>query len=70
MSGTVRRAPRLAPHESIAPHITRVGRFRRVEPTVGRPLPTLMRVLGAVGWAMFLAVSGWRGYRRTREQPE
>ncbi len=52
--GGTRRAPKLGPDEFIAPHITRLGRFRKVNPLKPRPLPSVSRVLGAVGWAVFL----------------
>jgi len=52
-----RRAPRLGPDERIAAHMTRVGRFRRIDPTRGRPLPRLVRVLAVLGWAALLGES-------------
>jgi hypothetical protein len=58
----VRRAPRLAPEERIAPYLTRVGRFRRIDPTVGRA-PSLTHVAAGVGWAL-LVVESLRRARR------
>ena len=52
-----RRAPRLGPDELIASHFTRVGRFRKIDPTKPRKLPSVSRVLGAVGWAVLLEES-------------
>ena len=49
-----RRAPRLGPDEFIAPHITRLGRFRKINPLKARKLPGIARVAGAVAWAVFL----------------
>ena len=60
MSG--RRAPRLAAGDRLAPHLTRVGRFRAIDPSQGRPLPGLGAVLAFVGWAAMLALS----FRRAR----
>lgn len=62
-----RRAPRLAPDTRIADHFTRRGRFRKVDPTKGRPLPPVARLLGAVGWAALVAESlrrAWTAARR------
>jgi len=59
---TGRRAPRLAPDDRLAPHLTRVGRFRAIDPSRGRPLPGLPAVLAFVGWGAMLAVS----FRRAR----
>jgi hypothetical protein len=58
----VARAPRLRPDQRLADSITRVGRFRRVDPRKGRDLPALTRVLGVVGWAALVAES----FRRAR----
>jgi hypothetical protein len=57
-----RRAPRLTPQERLAPHITRRGRFRRIDPSKGRPLPALSHILATLGWAALLVVS----FRRAR----
>ncbi len=62
-----RRAPRLGPQTRIAPHITRRGRFRKVDPSKGRPLPSLAMLLGVVGWAALVAESlrrAWKAARR------
>jgi len=55
MAPTGPRAPRLGPDDTIAPYITRLGRFRKVDPRKGRPLPSLTKMLGVVAWAAFLA---------------
>ena len=52
-----RRAPRLGPDELIAGHFTRLGRFRSIDPTKPRKLPSFSRVLGALGWAVLLEES-------------
>lgn len=52
-----RRAPRLEPDERLAPYVTRVGRFRRVEPLRAPPLPKPSRVVAVLGWALLLAES-------------
>ncbi len=61
-----RRAPRLGPDERIASRITRVGRFRAIDPRRGRPLPTLSKVLAFVGWAVLLEESFRRSRRAAR----
>ena len=63
-----RRAPRLGPDERIAAHITRTGRFRAVDPTKGRPLPGIVRVLGALGWVVLLGESFRRALARRGER--
>ena len=66
MSGgrsSVRRAPRLGPDDLIAPHITRLGRFRSINPTKARKLPGFSKFLGFVGWVVLLEES----YRRARK---
>lgn len=62
-----RRAPRLGPDDRIAAHITRVGRFRRIDPTRGRPLPKLVRVVGALAWAALLGESFRRAFAGRRK---
>lgn len=57
-----RRAPRLAPDQRIAPYVTRRGRFTRIDPAAGRPLPAISRVVGAAAALLFLAES----FRRAR----
>ena len=52
-----RRAPRLGPDDLIATHFTRVGRFRKVDPTKPKTLPSFSRILGAVGWAVLMEES-------------
>jgi hypothetical protein len=52
-----RRAPRLGPDERIAPHLTRGGRFSRVDPLKVPERPTIPRILGVVGWAVLTVES-------------
>lgn len=61
-----RRAPRLGPDELLAPHITRLGRFRRIDPTKPAKLPAVSRVLGVVAWALLLEESVRRARRATQ----
>lgn len=63
-----RRAPRLGPDELIASHITRLGRFRKVDPTKPRDLPSFSRVLGAVGWALLLEESVRRARKTAKAE--
>ena len=51
------RAPRLGPNEFIAPHITRLGRFRKINPLKVRKLPGFSKFLGVIGWAVLLEES-------------
>jgi hypothetical protein len=55
--GAGRRAARLGPDERIAPHLTRGGRFARIDPLKAATRPTLPRILGAVGWAILTVES-------------
>ncbi len=64
-----RRAPRLGPDQLIADHFTRVGRFRRINPTKARDLPSFPRVLGAVAWAVLLEES-LRRARKAHRAPD
>ena len=61
-----RRAPRLRADERIAGHLTRVGRFAKVDPRRGKSLPGWLRWIGFAGWALFLEESlrRARGARR------
>ena len=52
-----KRAPRLGPDEFIAPHITRLGRFRKINPLKPRKLPSFSKFLGVIGWAVLLEES-------------
>jgi hypothetical protein len=61
-----RRAPRLAADEYIARHVTRRGRFAARDPLVGRPLPTFLQIVGAVGWAALTGYAFRKAY--TAEQ--
>lgn len=66
MSGATRRAPRLGPDQLIAEHITRVGRFRRINPAKPAQLPRFSKWLGVLGWAVFVAETVRRGRRASR----
>lgn len=57
MSTSVRRAPRLGGDERLAGRITRVGRFAKLDPGRGRPLPGPAKVLGALAWAVLVEES-------------
>ncbi len=61
-----RRAPRLGPRERIAPYVTRVGRFRRVDPLRARPFPAPARVVAVLGWVLLVGES----LRRARAAEE
>jgi len=60
---SIRRAPHLGPQERLAPYVTRLGRFRALDPSRGRPLPGLPQVLAFLGWAALLALSFRRAGR-------
>ena len=62
-SPSTRRAPRLGPDDLIAPHITRLGRFRKINPIKPRKLPGFSKFLGVVGWAVLVEES----FRRARK---
>ncbi len=64
--GSSKPRPRLSPDERIASRITRVGRFRAIDPRRGRPLPTLSKVLAFIGWAVLLEESFRRSRRAAR----
>lgn len=63
---TVKRAPRLAPDEHIAPYLTRRGRFVGLDPLEGRRLPSVLKVLAAAGWAAMTGYAFWRAWKDTR----
>ena len=63
-----RRAPRLGPDQLIAPHITRLGRFVQLDPRKPRPLPSFTKVLGVVGWAVFVEETLRRARRQVRQE--
>ena len=52
-----RRAPRLGPEEFIAAHMTRLGRFRKINPLKPRKLPSFSKFLGVIGWALLVEES-------------
>lgn len=60
----MRRAPRLSPDERIAAHVTRVGRFRRIDPAKSRRLPSVWKQLARIGWGILMIES----FRRARAQ--
>jgi hypothetical protein len=57
------RAPRLGSDQRLAPRITRLGRFRRIDPLRSRPLPRLPAILAGAAWALLLEES----FRRARK---
>lgn len=61
-----RRAPRLDADERIARHVTRVGRFRRIDPAEPRALPRVSRVIAGLAWAVLVGESLRRAYRQVR----
>lgn len=70
---SARRAPRLRPDEHLAPHITRRGRFRRIDPLTPRKLPSVGRIVAAGAWGLLLEESLRRAYRAVwgpREEQE
>lgn len=64
--GPPRRAPRLGPDDRLASHLTRRGRFRKIDPRKARPLPKAARILATVGWAVLVEESLRRAYRSVR----
>lgn len=65
-SRRTRRAPRLGPDDRIAPHLTRGGRFSRIDPLEPKQRPTVPRIIGAVGWAVLTVESLRRARARVR----
>ncbi|HUH06418.1 MAG TPA: hypothetical protein VML96_01295 [Egibacteraceae bacterium] len=63
-----RRAPRLRPDQRIGPYFTRLGRFRQIDPSKGRELPSLARGVGVLAWTLLLGESMRRAIRRGREE--
>ena len=61
-----RRAPRLGPGASIAGHITRRGRFARIDPRKGRPPPAVTHWFAVVGWALLVEESLRRAWVAAR----
>jgi hypothetical protein len=61
-----RRAPRLGPGERIATHMTRGGRFAKIDPLRTRRRPTVPRILGVLGWALLTVESLRRARARSR----
>ena len=66
-----RRAARLDPGERIGRHLTRRGRFRKVDPLKPRALPRPARVLAGLAWAVLLVESlrRARNAHRSAESP-
>ena len=64
------RAPRLSPAQRIAPHITRVGRFRRLDPAKGTRPPSKWALLGRAGWAVLVEESLRRAWKRSRRSQD
>lgn len=58
-----RRAPRLGPGDRLAPHFTRRGRFRKIDPLQPRELPRFGRLAAVLGWAVLVEESLRRAYR-------
>lgn len=59
----LRRAPRLTTDERLASRITRVGRFAKVDPRRGRPLPGFTQLLAFLCWVVFVEESFRRAVR-------
>jgi hypothetical protein len=55
--GGQRRAPRLGPDDRLAPYLTRVGRFAKLDPLKAAPRPTVAQMLGVVGWLVLTVES-------------
>ncbi|MPZ88527.1 MAG: hypothetical protein GEU81_10720 [Nitriliruptorales bacterium] len=53
----------------MAPHVTRHGRFRRIDPQLGRPLPSAVALLGALGWGLLVGESFRRAVVGIRGRP-
>ena len=62
----LRAAPRLGPDELIAPHITRLGRFRTINPTKARPLPRFTQIVAVLGWVALIEETFRRARRLDR----
>ena len=63
-----RRAPRLRHDERLAPYLTRVGRFRRIDPTATGGI-AWVRLLGVLWWAALLEESFRRGRKAAAAVP-
>ena len=63
-----KRAPRLGPDEPIAPHFTRLGRFRKINPLKPRKLPSFSKFLGVIGWAVLVEESMRRARKADKER--
>lgn len=62
------RAPRLRPDQRIAAHITRAGRFRKIDPARPKRPPRFWAVVGRLGWAVLVEESLRRARKRVRAQ--
>lgn len=60
------RAPRLRPDQRIARYFTRVGRFRRIDPTRGTPLAAVYVLAARLGWAVVVGLSFRRAMAAAR----
>jgi len=58
----------LAPDERLAALITRRGRFRKLDPRKGRPLPPISRLLAVLAWAGVVGMSFRRAVRQARAE--
>jgi hypothetical protein len=65
-----RRAPRLGPEDRIAPLMTRLGRWRSVDPLTPRPLPGVAKMVATVGWAVLVEESLRRAWVASRAHAE
>ena len=62
-----RRAPRLGPDQLIASHITRRGRFAKLDPRKARKLPSFTKVAGVIAWGVFVEETFRRARRAERQ---
>ena len=62
------RAPRLRPDQRIAAHVTRAGRFRKIDPAKAKRPPRFWALAGRLGWAVLVEESLRRARKRVRAQ--
>ena len=62
-----RRAPRLGTDEYLAPYITRLGRFRKLDPRKARKLPSFTKAVGVLAWGVFVEETFRRARRAERD---
>jgi hypothetical protein len=65
-ASSARRAPRLAPDETIAGLMTRTGGFARIDPSKPGTWPSWPQVAGVLAWAVFTGGCAWAAWRRER----